>query len=279
MSLPANILFRPLLWFTIGALLMKAAPAWSALEQTFLYFPEPGQATTPADYGLAYEEIRFAATDGTRLHGWLLPAPPDAPLVVFFMGNAGNKSYRVDNLRFLVELGVGVCIFDYRGYGQSSGKPSEAGLYSDALGLLDHLAGRGWQPDRMIFFGRSLGAAVALQVALQHPPAGLVMETPFTSIAAMGRRHYPLLYSLLGWLVQDEYDNLAKIDRLTSPLLIIYGEKDRICPPAMAESLYRRAPEPKRLVGIPAAGHNETFAFGGTAYRTAWQEFIKSLPF
>ena len=279
MHLFAKILYRPLLWLASGGLLMTASPAWSGLERTFLYFPDSGQAATPKDYGLAYEEIRFAATDGTRLHGWLLPPPPDAPLVVFFMGNAGNKSYRVDNLRFLVELGLGVCIFDYRGYGQSSGKPSEAGIYSDALGLLDHLANRGWQPDRMIFFGRSLGAAVALQVALQHPPAGLVLETPFTSIAAMGRRHYPLLYPLLGWLVEADYDNLAKIDQLTSPLLIIYGERDRICPAAMAESLYRRAPEPKRLVGIPGAGHNETFAFGREVYRSAWQEFLQSLHF
>ncbi|HKL24646.1 MAG TPA: alpha/beta hydrolase [Desulfuromonadales bacterium] len=258
---------------------MSVAPAWSGLEQTFLYFPDSRQAATPGDYDLAYEEIRFAAADGTRLHGWLLPGPPDAPLVIFLMGNAGNKSYRVDNLRFLIELGVGVCIFDYRGYGRSAGTPSEAGLYSDVRGLLEYLAGRGWDPGRMIYFGRSLGAAVALQSALEQPPAGLVLETPFTSIAAMGRRHYPLLYPLLGWLVQADFDNLAKIERVESPLLVIYGETDRICPPEMVKTLYRQAPGPKQLVGIANAGHNETFTRGQKAYRDAWVKFLQNIPF
>ena len=270
-----KILRYPVLWCAIGALLLMTSPVRSALERYFLYFPDPHLVATPQLYDLPFEELHFAADDGTALHGWLIPGETSAPLVLFFMGNAGNMSHRLDNLKFLHRLGVSVCIFDYRSYGESTGKASEQGLYSDARGLLASLGQRGWDPGQMIFFGRSIGAAVALQAAIEHPPAGLVLESPFTSIEAMGRTHNPVLYALFGWALDAAYDNLGKIPRLKAPLLIIHGAKDEICPPEMARQLYAEANQPKQLAWIAEAGHNETFDLGAQLYREHWVDFLQ----
>lgn len=279
MSLAKKILRYPVLWAVIGVLLLMTTPVRAALEHYFLYFPTPDLVATPQLYDLPYEDLHFTADDGTALHGWLVAGQPDAPLVLFFMGNAGNMSHRLDNLRFLHRLGVSVCIFDYRGYGKSSGKASEQGLYSDARGLMTALRQRGWEPGRMIFFGRSIGAAVALQIALEAPPAGLVLESPFTSIEAMGKTHNPVLFTLFGWAIDATYDNLGKIDQLKGPVLIFHGEEDTICPPEMARQLYARANEPKQLVWISDAGHNQTFDSGGQLYLEQWTRFVgKVLP-
>ena len=142
------------------------------------------------------------------------------------MGNAGNISHRLETLQLLHDLGVAVFIFDYRGYGRSEGKASEAGLYHDAAGAMALLQERGWTADRVIIFGRSLGAAVGMETALRMTPAGLIIESAFTSIAAMGWQHYPLLNLLLGWMIDAKYDNLGKIGDLQSPVLLIHGRKD-----------------------------------------------------
>jgi fermentation-respiration switch protein FrsA (DUF1100 family) len=256
------------------AALTLAMPARTALERHFLYFPETRHAATPAKLGLAYQTIEFPATDGTRLSGWLIPGQPGAPLVLFCMGNAGNISHRLENLQLLHGLGVAVFIFDYRGYGRSAGTTSEAGTYHDVAGAMELLHGRGWPPAQVIIFGRSLGASVGLEAALHDPPAGLIMESAFTSIAAMGRFHYPLLNLLLGWLIEARYDNLAKIPRLQSPLLLIHGRNDAICPPFMAEELFARAPGDKEMLWIPGAGHNDGFIVGGESYRSALRRVI-----
>ena len=191
------------------------------------------------------------------------------------MGNYGNMSHRLLNLRLLHRLGVSIFIFDYRGYGQSLGHTSEQGTYDDLRGAIAMLVQRGWKPDRMILFGRSLGAAVALQVAIETTPAGVILETPFTSIRDMGWSHYTLFYFLLGWLIQADYDNLAKIGRLHCPLLILHGTKDTICPPRMARELFERANDPKQLVWIEGAGHNDTLDRGGQSYWQTWRQFLE----
>jgi hypothetical protein len=192
------------------------------------------------------------------------------------MGNAGNISHRLETLQLLHQLGVTVFIFNYRGYGTSEGRASEAGTYSDIAGAMAFLNKRGWPAERIILFGRSLGAAVSLEASLHTSPAGLIMEAPFTSIEAMGRHHYPLLNSLLGWLIGAKYNNLAKIADLEAPLLIIHGKNDTICPPGMAEELYARAPQKKQLFWIPEAGHNDGFVVGGESYRDTLKQVIYS---
>ena len=174
-------------------------------------------------------------------------------------------------------MGLPVFLFDYRGYGRSAGEPSEEGTYSDARGALAWLEGRGWEPRRMIYLGRSLGGGVALQLALERPPAALVLECAFTSVAAMGHLHYPILARLLGWVLSARYANLEKIAVLKAPLLLIYGDADTIVPPAMGEALYARAPQPKQLLRLPGAGHNDLFTLGYPAYRKAWLELLERL--
>jgi fermentation-respiration switch protein FrsA (DUF1100 family) len=264
-----------LLLYLIAALVF-AMPLRNALEQHFLYFPEPSYAATPAKVGLAYEDVIFSAADATKLHGWLVPGDKNAPVVLFSMGNAGNISHRLETLQLLHQLGVTVFIFNYRGYGTSEGRANEAGTYSDITGAMNFLNERGWPAERIILFGRSLGAAVSLEGSLRNAPAGLIMEAPFTSIDAMGRQHYPLLNSLLGWLIGAKYNNLAKIAEIESPLLIIHGSNDSICPPSMAEELYARAPQEKQLLWVPGADHNDSFVVGGENYRNALEKVIYS---
>jgi len=257
----------------LGSLLLPS-PAGAALEQMFLYFPSSEIVMTPTTAGLEFEDVSFSAGDGTRLHGWYLPGEAEQPLVLFCHGNAGNISHRVDNLRLLRELGLAVFIFDYRGYGQSAGKANEEGTYADGRGALVWLQEKGWRPEQMIYFGRSLGAGIALQLALEQPPAGLVLESAFTSIEAIGKYHYPLLWLLAGWALEARYANLAKIGQVKSPLLILHGEEDEIIPVQMGKELFALAPEPKWFYAIPAAGHNDTYAVGGAGYWRQWQTFI-----
>ncbi|NOY12121.1 MAG: alpha/beta hydrolase [Deltaproteobacteria bacterium] len=249
----------------------------AALEHMFLYFPDSEVVMTPATMRLEFEDVFFTAEDGTRLHGWYLPGAAGQPLVLFCHGNAGNISHRVDNLRLLRKLGLAVFIFDYRGYGQSEGKADEQGTYSDMRGALNWLQKKGWPPEKMIYFGRSVGAGVALQLALERPPAGLILESPFTSIKAMGQHHYPLLWLLAGWALEARYDNLAKIAQLKVPLLIFHGEQDDIVPQWMGIELFERAPQPKRFYSIPRAGHNDTYDVGGEGYWQQWRAFLQTL--
>jgi len=254
--------------------LIMTAESEGAMEQHFIFFPERELVATPDLYDLSYEDVHFTATDDTRLHGWFLPGTPERPLLLFCHGNAGNISHRLDNLRLLHRLGLNVFIFDYRGYGHSEGQASEAGTYDDARGALGWLQQRRQPGQPIVYFGRSLGAAVALQLAVETPPAGLILETPFTSIAAMGRHHSPLLYLTLGWLLNVRYDNLAKIGQIHVPLLIFQGDRDSIVPMAMARRLFDAANEPKTWHLIPGAAHNDTYDAGGEAYWQSWREFL-----
>lgn len=248
------------------------------MEHTFLYFPMKELVVTPSALDLPYEEVLFSAADGVRLHGWLVPGEPGKQLILFCHGNAGNISHRVENLYlFRRELGVSIFIFDYRGYGKSEGTASEEGTYADARGALDWLKKNGWESERMVYFGRSLGAGVAVQMALEKKPAGLVLETPFPSVPAMGRHHYPFLYFLLGWAVQARYNNLEKIPRIRVPLLIFQGDRDIIVPEKMARRLFARANEPKTFHVIPRAGHNDTYDVGGGDYWDAWRRFLEEI--
>ncbi len=180
----------------------------------------------PVDQGMAYQEVWFPAADGQRLHGWYIPGRRSGPLIFYCHGNAANISYRLDILDYFnTRLGLPVFIFDYRGYGESTGEAqAEDDLYQDARGALAYLAGRCWEPARMVYYGRSLGSAIALQMALEQPPAGLVLENAFPSLRAVAWHLRPVSFALFGfWLLGHAYDNQAKIGRLRVPLLVIQG--------------------------------------------------------
>lgn len=235
---------------------------WAWAEKRFLFFPDSKIANTPAQAGLPYEEVCFAADDGIALHGWFIPAPaavnagPETQTWLWFHGNGGNVGTRVGQLeRAHHLLGVHQFIFDYRGYGRSRGRPSERGTYRDARAARAYLARRpGLNPDRIVYFGHSLGAAVAVELAASRPPYGLALIAPFSSIADMAKLTLPL--PLAGWLVRGHYDSVSRIPQVRAPLLVLHGELDEIVPHAQGRQLYDAANPPKRFVTLPAASHN-----------------------
>ncbi len=247
------------------------------LDRMLIYFPETGLTTTPADVGLAYEDVFLSASDGTRIHGWHVPGECDAT-ALWFHGNAGSIGHRVENILMMRErLGVGVFIIDYRGYGLSEGRPSEKGLYMDAEAAIDHLVSdRGLDAERdVVLFGRSLGVGVAVEMATRHRVRGVILESGFSSVKGMAKVTHPGVPSFLTLpFIEARYDSESKIGRVRSPVMILHGDRDEIVPFEMAERLYEAASEPKRLFRIRGASHNDTVAVGGEAYFDALRSFI-----
>lgn len=243
----------------------------SAVERALIYHPVAGLEGSPADLGLPFEEVRVTAEDGLRLHGWHVPGRRAATLL-YCHGNAGNISHRLGKLRRMRErLGVGILIFDYRGYGASAGVPSEEGTYRDARAF------RGWLRKRdpagtspVVYFGGSLGAAVAAALAAEDPPAALVLEAPFTSVAAMVNRTLPGA----GRLFRTRYDTLGRIPAIRAPLLVLHGDADEVVPFGHGRALFEAAREPKAFFPIPGAHHDDTYEVGGEPYWRAWADFL-----
>jgi hypothetical protein len=227
---------------------------------SLLYFPDRRLQATPADAGLEYSDLEIETEDGERLHGWLVEAAgPANGRVLLCHGNAGNVGDRVLHVAFLSKAGFDVLLFDYRGYGRSTGSPSEEGTYRDAR------AARKALPEKapVIYLGESLGGAVALALARELPPAGLVLQSTFTSVRDMARGHYP--FSPAG-LVPDAYPSIRLIGDLDAPLLVLHGERDEIVPLSHGQALFDAAPEPKQIRTFPGLGHNDLVPLAGEAY-------------
>ena len=201
---------------------------WEFSEKNIVFFPDPYLIGTPADYGLEYEEVFFSAADGVKLHGWWVPRP-NAPVFLWFHGNAGNISHRLDNLKLLWhKVGVQVFIFDYREYGRSEGRISREGTFKDAAAAYSYVAEtRGTPGADIVLFGRSLGTALASDLAERVPCRSLIMESPFTNSADMAKLFAPFMFD---WRPRVPYDNLGKMAKLKVPVLIIHGENDEIIP-------------------------------------------------
>jgi fermentation-respiration switch protein FrsA (DUF1100 family) len=242
-------------------------------EETLIYFPSRELAASPPSFGLPYEEV---VLDG-GVHGWFLPAPGKASFTgLVCHGNAGNISGRLDRAMAFHGLGMDVFLFDYRGFGRSPGQPSEEGTYEDAVAARRHLVEERRIPsERLVLFGESLGAAVALELALRETAAALVLEAPFTSIADMTRVAYPFLAPFIPW-VRTRYDNLKKIPRVAIPLLILHGRSDPVVPFAHGEALFRAAREPKNFLAFESSGHADAFLAGGDGHRDAWRALLDS---
>lgn len=244
----------------LGVVLMLVL-LWS-LQRRLIYFPY--QAVPPAASVLAGgEEVAFDTEDGLRLRGWFVPgAGGDGGAVLVCNGNGGNRAMRAPLAAALSQAGLSVLLFDYRGYGGNPGRPSEAGLAADARAAQAWLAGRaGVDPGRIAYFGESLGAAVALGLARERPPAALVLRSPFTSLADVGQFHYPWLPVRL--LLTERYPSLDLVGDLTAPLLVVAGERDQIVPASQSRRLYQAAREPKRFALVPGADHNDHALLAG----------------
>jgi len=222
-----------------------------------LYFPARKLLATPADAHLEYDELEFETDDGERLHGWWLPAPrqPSAGHILLFHGNAGNIGDRVPHSAVLVRAGFDVLLFDYRGYGRSTGRADEQGTYLDARAARRAIiARRGCDPARVSYLGESLGAAVASELALSSPPRALILQSAFTSLRDVARRHYPFLPRPL---VPDAYPTIRRIGVVGAPVLLIHGDRDTIVPLSHAQTLCEAARQPKRLEVFAGLGHND----------------------
>ncbi len=243
----------------------------------FIFFPTRDLLTNPSDYGLPYEDVSLTTSDRVRLHGWFVPGTTDQTLL-WCHGNAGNVSHRLENLKLLHdELGVSVFIFDYRGYGASEGKPSEGGTYRDAEAALGYLRSQRELPaDLIVYFGRSLGAAIAVELAVRAPPAGLILESPLPSVPYMARRALPFLP--IGRLLRTRYDALSKVPKLHVPLLVLHGDRDTVIPIEAGRRVFEAANEPKAFHSIVGADHNDTYVVGGPRYVAALRRFLEALP-
>lgn len=244
------------------------------LDRVFIYHPHPWIERDWAGIsGLPLEDVWFQTEDGTTLFGWYVQASPAAPVLLWCHGNAGNIIHRLENLAELYRLGLSVFIFDYRGYGRSSGTPSEEGLYRDALAAYGYLVNqRGIRPERLVLFGRSLGASVAGELASRKPAAGLILESPFPSIAAMARVHY--LGLPMHWFVSGRFPLAERLAHVTIPVLVVHGDRDEIVPIELGRQVYDAAREPKSFYVIEGADHNNTTRVGGRAYFQRLRRFV-----
>lgn len=262
-------------------LVIMIAVAYAALvmaiffgQSRLIYYPESGKsiAGTPSDLGLAYEPVEISTSDSETLHGWFVSAPAATGTILFFHGNAGNISHRMEYLLMFYRLGYNTFIFDYRGYGQSSGSPSESGTYLDAQAAWRYLTEKkGILPTRIVLFGESLGGAVAAWLAAREKPALLVMASVFTSVPDMAAKIYPFLPVRL--LSRFEYNTIEYLQSVTCPVFIAHSPQDEIVPFAHGPALYQAAPEPKEFLELQG-GHNSGFIFMREDWMEALGKFI-----
>lgn len=232
---------------------------------------------TPAEVGLDYEALRLATADGEELDAWFLPASPERAVLLFFHGNAGNISHRLESLRIFHELGLSVLIFDYRGYGQSTGSPSEQGTYEDARAAWRYLVEQRRVPaERIVLFGRSLGGAVATRLATEERPAGLIVESTFRSVPALAAELYWFLP--VRALARLEYPAEKLISSVQAPVLVIHSSEDDIIPFSHGEALHAAASAPAEML-VLRGDHNTGFMLSGRPYITGLDAFLQGLGF
>lgn len=270
------------LW-SIGLAVMIAYAAIVLLlfvfQSRLVYLPQVGReiTVTPGAYGLDHESVDIRTGDGEILHAWWVPASARAPggrgIVLFFHGNAGNISHRLDYLLMFNQLGYATLIVDYRGYGRSSGTPSEQGTYRDALAAWQWLAHkRNAAPQDIVIAGESLGGAVASWLATQHAPRALLLMSAFTSVPDLAAQLYPLLPVRL--IARFSYDNLSNLRRISSPLLVAHSRDDEIVPFAHGQALLAAAAGPRQFLEM-RGGHNEAFVFAREEWKNAVALFLE----
>lgn len=245
------------------------------LQSRLVYFPDQEEAGTPADAGLEFREVTFRNRRGTDLHGWYIPRENASYTMLYCHGNAGNITHRIESIRQFHDLGLAVFIFDYSGYGKSGGRPGERATYADADAAWDFLTvEEGISPEQIILFGRSLGGAIAIDLATQVEPAAMIVESCFTSVPDLGSRLYPWLP--IKFIARYRYDSMSKVSEIRAPKLFIHSLDDEIVPFGMGRRLYNRARRPKEFMRI-RGGHNDAFVSTGEPYEKGIERFIDSL--
>jgi uncharacterized protein len=247
------------------------------LEGVFIFQPSPWEDRNWASLsGLPLEEVWLTVNESVTIFGWFVNAGPTRPVLLWCHGNAGNITHRLQNMYELYRRDLSIFIFDYRGYGRSTGVPSESGIYQDALAGYDYLLNqRRIHSGRIVVFGRSLGACVAGEVAVLRPSAGVILEGAFPSIQSMSDQHYLGLPAR--WFVDVECNLAQKMSKLQRPLLVIHGENDSIVPVALGRQVFKAAHEPKQWYVVPGADHNDVPFVGGNSYYEKIRDFIQTV--
>ncbi|HDQ40355.1 MAG TPA: alpha/beta hydrolase [Desulfonatronum sp.] len=247
---------------------------WVYLRQdAMVYQPLPELLGSPADFGLEYEEAWLKTSDGVDIHGWFVPGRGAVRRVLLFChGNAGNISHRLDSLKIFHDLGLSVFIFDYRGFGKSRGQPNEKGTYLDAETAWDHLLARGYGPEEIFIFGRSLGGAVAAYLAAGKDAAALILESTFTSLPDVGAAFYPYLPVRL--LARHRYETITHLRKVRCPVLVVHSIDDEMIPFSHGQSLFATASNPKTFLEI-SGGHNHGFLISGQHYVEGLRAFLR----
>jgi fermentation-respiration switch protein FrsA (DUF1100 family) len=259
----------------ILVLLLLYAALLVACESKVIYHPYkyPQGIWDPSSFNIKVEDVFFQADDGTKLHGWYIPSSNARATLLWFHGNAGNLTHRLENIQQLKALNLNIFIFDYRGYGKSEGKPSEEGIYLDSQAAYDVLIReKNVSPRKLILFGRSLGAICAVEVAANNPAAGIILESVFTSARDMAGKVLPFLP--IGWVIKSKFDAVNKVPHLKLPKLFLHGTEDEIVPYELGKKLYSAAADPKEFYDIEGAGHNDTYLVGGGKYFSVLNRFI-----
>lgn len=241
-------------------------------QDRMIYFPFHQIEQTPRDIGIAFDEVILSTHDNEKLHAWFIPSPSACAVILFCHGNAGNISHRLDILPSFRNLGFSMLLFDYRGYGNSTGKPSELGTYRDAEAAYDYLTGQaGIAPEKIIVFGESIGCAVAVELAVRRRVGALVLLAGFTSLPELGQQLYPWLPVKL--LAKHRYASIEKIQHIVCPKLIIHSPEDEIVPFWHGRALFEKACPPKEFLEI-MGGHNDWFLVSGEKVSEGLKNFF-----
>jgi uncharacterized protein len=249
---------------------------WSQ-QRRLIYFPSPGALPPAATVLPNGRDVVLETDDGIRLGAWYFPARTPGPAVLVCNGNGGNRWLRTELAAALSRAGVSALLFDYRGYGGNPGRPTEDGLAADARAAQAWLAAQpDVDPNRIAYFGESLGAAVAVGLAVQRPPAALLLRSPFTSLADVAAVHYPWLPARR--LLLDRYPSIERIASVSAPVLVIAGDRDDIVPASLSRRLFDAAVDPKRWLLVPGAGHNDRELLDGRQMMDAVERFLAETP-
>ena len=256
----------------IGVALFIAYSGWAVMlyimQPKFLYSPVREVPYTPGELDLDFENVVFKSSDGLLLSGWYIGAESSEFTVLFCHGNAGNMTHRLDSINIFHNLGLDCFIFDYRGYGDSEGKPSEEGTYLDVGAAYKWLTEeKKIQPDKIIIFGRSLGGSIAAQLASKVKAAALIIEGTFTSYVDIGKKFYP--YMPVQWFARFSYRTIDYIKDVGCPVMLIYSRNDEVVPFEFGLELYEAANEPKEFIEI-FGSHNDGFLVSSEICKDAW---------
>ncbi len=246
----------------------------SYVQLKLMYYPS-AEHVAPAEVGLQNVEERIIETpDGERVVAWYGRAAPGEPTILYFHGNGGNLALRSERIRHYLDRGRGMLMMSYRGYSGSTGRPSESANIADARLAYALLMAEGITPADIIVYGESLGTGVATRIASEKSIGGLILDSPFTSAVDVGARHYPFLPVRL--LMTHRYEVKSRIGQVRAPVLVVHGEQDRIVPYEMGRAVFEAANEPKKLISLPNAGHNNHALHGSFEAIQSWIDQIRS---